>query len=37
MDVLLALAIVAGLILLDLAALRWGAESRDGFRDPTQR
>jgi hypothetical protein len=31
MDVLLAFALLAVLILLDLAALKWGAESRDGF------
>jgi hypothetical protein len=37
MDVLLALALLAVLILLDLAALRWGAKSRDGFQDPTRR
>jgi hypothetical protein len=40
MDAQLALALVALLVLLEFAALKWGAESREGFQnrqDPTRR
>jgi hypothetical protein len=34
MDAIAALiAIIAGLVGLDLAAIRWGVDSRDGFRE----
>ena len=37
MEAQVALALVALLVFLDLAALKWGAESRDGFHNPTRR
>src|SRR6266542_2133867 len=37
MDAQLALALLVLFVLLDLAAFRWGAESRDGFQDPRRR
>jgi len=37
MEAQVALALVALFVLLDLAALRWGADSRDGFHNPSRR
>ena len=37
MDAQLALTLLVLFVLLDLAALRWGAESRDGFQNPRRR
>ncbi len=31
MDILTILYIIIGLVILDIAALRWGADSRDGI------
>ena len=31
---MVAICIVLGVLVFEFAALRWGADSRDGFRDP---
>jgi hypothetical protein len=37
MDILIILYIIIVLIILDIAALRWGADSRDGVNSPEWR